>query len=125
MPLGVACGLVISAAISVFEIVPTEQGHAVLVAAIATPYLVFALLDGSARALALETLVIVAFVTLAFLVLNASALVVASLLAAHALWDVAHLRLSITKCLGDYPAWCAALDVTAAVSLVAHEYVLT
>ena len=119
VPTGIACGVIISLAISLTNILTDAQGHAVLVAAIATPYLAFALLDGSTRSVALETTVLVAFTTAAFIVFDATAWVVAAVLASHAAWDVAHERFRITDRVGDYPVWCAALDLSAAGTLIA------
>ena len=115
---GVVSGIAISVSIISLNILNDAQGHAMLVAAIATPYLVFALLDGSARSLVSEITVMVAFVTAAFLVFDAPAWTVAIVLAAHGLWDVAHLKGGVTSHTGDYPIWCGTLDVTAAAVLV-------
>lgn len=115
---GFASGVVVSLAISLLDILPDSQGHAVLVAAIATPYLGFALLDGSTRSLAVEVTVMITFVTTAFLVFESAAWIVAIVLAAHGLWDLAHLGSRITQRLGDYPIWCGTLDITAAAMLL-------
>jgi hypothetical protein len=115
---GILSGIAVSLTIVWLNILPDTQGHAVLVAAIATPYLAFALLDGSARALVSEITVTVAFVTTAFLIFDASAWVVAAVLAAHGNWDLAHLSGRITAHVGDYPVWCAWLDLTAAAVLL-------
>lgn len=63
---GAIVGVSVGAAIVLVNILPSSQGHGVLVAAIATPYLAFALLDGSSRSLVIEIAVMVAFVTAAF-----------------------------------------------------------
>ena len=60
----------------------------------------------------------VAFVITAFLVFDAPAWAVSVALAAHGLWDLAHLGGRITSQVGDYPVWCGTLDVTAAGVLV-------
>ena len=116
---GIACGVAASLSIIWLNILPDAQGHAILVAAIATPYLAFALLDGSARSLFSEITATVVFVTTAFLILDASAWAVAAVLAAHGIWDIAHLKGRITSHVGDYPVWCASLDLTAAGVLLA------
>lgn len=116
--IGALCGIAVSLGIMLLDILPAAQGHALLVAAIATPYLAFALIDGSARSLVVEITVTVAFVTTAFLVFDASAWVVAIALIAHGLWDLVHLRIHITNHLGDYPVWCGTLDITAAAALL-------
>lgn len=61
------------------------------------------------------------FFAAALTVLAAPVWMVAAVLLAHAGWDVVHLRWKITRHVGDYPAWCAAVDVAAAsVLLVIH-----
>lgn len=116
---GILSGVVVSLGIIWLDILPDAQGHAVLVAAIATPYLAFALLDGSARTLVREITVMMVFVTAAFLVFDSPAWAVALVLAGHALWDLMHLGGRVTSHVGDYPVWCATLDVTAAATLMA------
>ena len=116
---GILSGITVSLAIIWLNILSDAQGHAVLVAAIATPYLVFALLDGSVRSLVIEITVMVAFVTAAFLILDSPAWAVALVLASHGLWDLAHFNGRITSHVGDYPVWCGTLDVTAATMLLA------
>ncbi|MFN3255401.1 MAG: hypothetical protein ACE37B_06875 [Ilumatobacter sp.] len=115
---GIASGLAVSLTITWLDILPTSEGHAVLVAAIATPYLVFALLDGSVRSFVAEIAVMIAFVTTAFLIFDSPAWVIAAVLAAHGLWDLAHLSGRITSHVGDYPIWCGTLDITAAIALL-------
>jgi len=121
---GFTCGVVVSLAITLLDILPDSQGHAMLVAAIATPYLVFALIDGSTRSLVIEIAVMVVFVTTAFLVFDSPAWIVAIVLASHGLWDLAHMRSHMTKHVGDYPIWCATLDISAATMLFVASYVL-
>ena len=115
---GVASGIVVSLAIILLDLLPDSQGHAILVAAIATPYLVFALLDGSPQSLIIEISVMVAFVTIAFVLFDSPAWMVAFALAAHGMWDLVHINDRITANVGDYPIWCGTLDVTAAAVLL-------
>ncbi len=116
-------GAVTSAAIVVLDVVDASVGHAVLVAAIATPYLAFALLDATLRSLVAETVLVVLFVAASLILLNASAWLVAVALAAHGVWDLAHVRWAITEHTGNYPQWCAAFDVTAAAGLVVSHLI--
>lgn len=58
------------------------------------------------------------FVTTAFVVFDSPAWVVSGALAAHGLWDLAHLNGRLTKHTGDDPIRCAALAVTAAEMLL-------
>ncbi|MGB5953563.1 MAG: hypothetical protein WBG57_13735 [Ornithinimicrobium sp.] len=120
---GVVGGVVVSVGLSAVAVVSPAQGHAVLVAAIATPYLVFALLDRSRRGLMIEVLAVVLFVTAALLLLQSPAWLVAVALVGHAGWDVVHVRWAPVRGVGDYPAWRAALDVTAAAMLLAVSLV--
>lgn len=115
---GVVSGVLASLAITLLNTLSDTQGHAILIAAVATPYVAFALVDGTARSIVTEAVVAVAFVAVAFVVFDASVWVVAGALAAHGIWDLAHLRTHITSHVGDYPVWCATLDVSAAAVLV-------
>lgn len=76
-------------------------------------------MDRSRRALLVEVLPVVIFVTAALLLLQSPAWLVAVALVAHAGWGLAHVRRGSVRDLGDYPVWCAALDVTAAAMLLA------
>lgn len=78
----------------------------------------FALLDGSARSLVTEITVMFAVAAAAFLILDSPAWTVAVVHAAHGLWELAHLNGRVTSHVGDYPVWCATLDVTAAAVLL-------
>lgn len=119
LALGALAGLVTSLSIIVLDLLPDSQGHALLMAAISTPYIVFALLDGSTTSLAIEFAAMVGFMIASFIIFDAPAWVVAIALASHALWDYLHRGERITKHVGDYATWCSALDLTAAITLIA------
>lgn len=80
---GLVSGILASLAITLLNILPGSQGHAVLIAAVATPCLAFAFIDGTPRSIGIETVVAITFVTVAFLAFDASPWVVAGALAAH------------------------------------------
>ena len=111
-------GVVLSLVITTADILPPNQGHAILISAVATPYIAFALVDGSARSVLTEFSVAIAFVTASFVVLNADVWIVATVLAAHGLWDLAHIRSDLNRLCGDYPKWCGVLDIAAAATLL-------
>ena len=70
------------------------------------------------RSLVIEITGIFAFVTPAFLTLDSPAWTAAVVHAARGLWDLAQLNGRVTSHVGDYPVWCATLDVTAAAVLL-------
>lgn len=82
--LGVLCGVLLSLGVTAFGAGSPGEGHAVLVAAAATPYIVFALLDGSRRSGSLETAAIVGFVAIGLVGLDAPVWLVAASLVGHA-----------------------------------------
>lgn len=115
---GAMSGVFLSLVITTADILPPNQGHAILISAVATPYIAFALVDSSPRSALTEFSVAIAFVTASFVVLNANVWIVATVLAAHGLWDLAHIRFPLNPHCGNYPKWCGVLDIAAAATLL-------
>lgn len=87
---------------------------------IALLYVLFAVIGGSAEALKLELLIMVAFVAAAVAGFKYSLWLVAAALVAHGVFDFAHDRLFVNP---GAPAWwagfCATYDVVAGLYLAA------
>jgi len=85
---------------------------------VASYYGLFAVMGGALRELAVESVVIVAFVVLAVLGFKKTPWLVVAGLAAHGIFDFWHGHLIANAGVPAWwPAWCMSYDVTAAVYL--------
>lgn len=85
---------------------------------IASYYALFAVMGGAARALAIESLVIVAFLGVALAGFRMSLWLVVAALAAHALFDFIHGHLIVNPGVPPWwPPFCLSYDVVAAAYL--------
>lgn len=85
---------------------------------VASYYVLFAVMGGSARTIAIEALIAGGFAVVASLGFRRSLWLVAAALAAHGLQDLVHARLVANPGVPAWwPAWCAGYDVAAAAYL--------
>ena len=94
-----------------------RAGLAVLLAAIASFYPVFAAADGDVAAAVLHGLIFVAFTFLAVQGFRKTSVLLAGGLIAHGIFDLAMLALPSPGPLW-WPAFCGALDIAAGLALV-------
>ena len=85
---------------------------------IASYYALFAVMGGSAQALAIESIVIVAFVGASIVGFRTSLWIVVAALAGHGLFDFIHGHLIVNPGVPVWwPAFCSSYDVAAAAYL--------
>ena len=85
---------------------------------VASYYLLFAVMGGSARALLIESVALIAFVLLAVAGFKRNPWLVVAGLAGHGVFDLLHARIVSNPGVPDWwPAFCLAYDVTAAAFL--------
>lgn len=118
--MSLAVGLAMGACASVVSSIGGEalRGHAVLVAAISTPYLAFAAIDGRTRSRLVELVAAAAFLFVAMPFAGDRAWILAVALVAHAVWDAVHVCCDVTRTVAWWPPWCAAFDLAAAAGLL-------
>ncbi len=114
---GAVMGATTSAVLNAVGPAPPVASHAILLAAIATPYLAFAAADGRLRAVGSEAFVVAGLFVAALAFFDGPAMPVVVALVAHAVWDIAHIRCDITTVVRWWPPWCAAFDLAAAGGL--------
>ena len=115
-------GVVLALVIGVFaRLVGLDRDRAfypTVLIVVASYYGLFAVMGGSLRELALESVVIVAFVVLAVLGFKQTPWLVVAGLAAHGIFDFWHGHLIANAGVPAWwPAWCMSYDITAAVYL--------
>jgi protein-S-isoprenylcysteine O-methyltransferase Ste14 len=92
--------------------------YPMLLAVIATYYVLFAVLGGSRQALLVECAIVVLFLLVAFVGFKVSLWFVVVALAGHAVLDSVHARVVPNRGVPDWwPSFCLAYDVVAAVFL--------
>lgn len=113
---GVIAGILIIYTLDKTGMLAERSGSAMLLAAVAVFYPVFAVIDGHFLGAILHTLVFVAFCWLAIHGFKQGLHIIAAGLLAHGLFDVVLMVLSSP---GPewWPAFCAALDIAAAFAL--------
>jgi len=115
-------GLVLSLGVAVFaRRVGLDRDRAfypTVMIVIASYYVLFAVMSGSVRAVAVESVVMLLFAAAAVAGFKSSPWIVVAALAGHGLFDAVHGRLvENTGVPAWWPAWCFAYDVGAAACL--------
>ena len=113
--IGIALALAVGLLARLVRLDRDRALYPVAMIVIASYYILFAVLGGSAYALILETLVAVLFVALALWSFKSSLWLVAAALAAHGIFDLIHGAFITNPGVPDWwPSFCLAYDVTAA-----------
>jgi hypothetical protein len=87
--------------------------------AIASYYVLFAVMSGSVQAMLIESLVMSAFASLAVLGFKGRLWIVAATLAGHGVFDAVHGSIVTNPGVPEgWPAFCLAFDVTAASAMI-------
>lgn len=115
---GVSLALAVSLLASSVGLDRDRAFYPTVTAVIASYYGLFAVMGGSTPALALESLVIAAFLFVAILGFRTNLWLVVTALAAHGIFDLIHGQLISNPGVPSWwPAFCLAYDVTAAAYL--------
>jgi hypothetical protein len=113
--IGVALALLVSVFARLAGFDRDRAFYPVVLAVIASYYVLFAVMGGSVHALLVEVLVMTAFVVAAVVGFKFSLWVVVSALAAHGVFDFFHARVVANPGVPPWwPAFCLAYDITAA-----------
>ncbi len=115
-------GVVVAIGVSVFaRVVGLDRDRAfypVVLIIVTTYYVLFALVEGSTRALLLESIGVVGFGLIAVIGFKRNLWLVAAGLAAHGVFDFFHGHLIANPGLPAWwPPWCMSYDITAAACL--------
>jgi len=114
---GAIAGVLIIFALFTSGMLTERSGSAVLLAAVAFFYPVFAVIDGHLTEAALHFAIFVGFCWLAIMGFRQGMHIIAGGLLAHGLFDIALMAIAAPG--PDWwPAFCGALDIVAAVALI-------
>lgn len=115
---GVSLALAVSVAASFVGADRDRAFYPTVTAVIASYYGLFAVMGGSTRALAMESVVVAAFLFVAVLGFKTNLWLVAGALAAHGIFDLIHGQLISNPGVPSWwPMFCLTYDITAAAYL--------
>jgi hypothetical protein len=113
--IGIVAALAVGAYATALRLDRDRAFYPTVMNVIAFYYVLFAVMGGSGRALAVESLIAGVFVLAASLGFRSSLWLVVAALAAHGLMDFFHAHLVANPGVPAWwPAWCGAYDVAAA-----------
>ena len=113
--IGIVLALAVSTYATALRLDRDRAFYPTVMMVIAFYYVLFAVMGGSGRALAVESLIAGVFVLAASLGFRSSLWLVVAALAAHGLMDFLHAHLVANPGVPAWwPAWCGAYDVAAA-----------
>jgi hypothetical protein len=121
--MGYAVGFVLAIAVSIFaRAIGLDRGRAfytTVACVVATYYVLFAVMGGSTQALAIESLVMIGFVSAGALGFKRSSWLIAACLAGHGVFDALHGVLYANPGVPTWwPPFCGTYDVVAAVCMM-------
>jgi hypothetical protein len=115
---GIVLALTVSGLATLVGLDRDRAFYPTLLLVIASYYVLFAVIGGSAHALVVETLVMTGFLLVALIGFKTSLWLVVAALAAHGVFDFVHGRVVANPGVPAYwPAFCLTYDVTAAAFL--------
>lgn len=118
--IGAACGLAIYAMFAWRGLLHDTVAAGIILAAIATYWVVFAVMDGSWLSIAIQTSVAALFTVVAILAVPKLKIVMALAIVAHGVYDAFHVFFLDPIGPHWWPSFCGGLDVVLGGALLIH-----